>query len=83
MNSRKFVGIASVLLAATLISSPAISMAGTVKAKCQAAAKEQKIAKKDMGAFMKKCYAEHKAKKKEMKKEEKKEMKKEEMKEGK
>ena len=83
MISKKFVGIASVILAATLISSPAVTMAGTVKAKCQAQAKEHKIAKKDMDAFMKKCYAEHKAKKKEMKKEEKKEMKKEEMKEGK
>ena len=76
MISKKFVGIASVILAATLISSPAVTMAGTVKAKCQAQAKEHKIAKKDMDAFMKKCYAEHKAKKKEMKKEEKKEMKK-------
>ncbi|MGW8247233.1 MAG: hypothetical protein ACWGOV_03910 [Acidiferrobacterales bacterium] len=83
MNSNKFVGIASVILAVTLISSPAISMAGTVKAKCQAQAREQKIAKKDMGEFMKKCYAEHKAKKKEMKKETKKELKKEEKKEGK
>jgi len=82
MISKKFVGIAGMLLAASLISSPATTLAGTVKAKCQAQAKEQKIAKKDMGAFMKKCYAEHKAKKA-MKKEKKEEMKKEEKKEGK
>ena len=74
MFSTKSTVLASALIAASLIASPATTLAGTVKAKCQSEAKKQKIAGKDRKAFMKKCYAEHKAKKakKEMKKEEKK-----------
>ena len=77
MFSKKYAVLASALIAASLIASPATTLAGTVKAKCTAEAKKNKIAEKDMKAFMHKCYAEHKAKKvkkekKEMKKEEKK-----------
>jgi len=71
MFSRKFIGLAGALLAVTMIASPTTSVAGPIKAKCQAEAKEQKIAKKEMGEFMKKCYAKHKKAKKEMKKEKK------------
>ena len=74
MFSRKLVGLTGMLLAVAFISSPVTTMAGTVKAKCQAEAKKQNTAKKDMGEFMKKCYAEHKAKKAK-KKEKKEEMK--------
>ena len=63
MNFKRFAGITGSLLVASLILSPATTFAGTVKAKCQAEAKAHKIGKKDMKAYMKKCYAEHKAKK--------------------
>lgn len=57
MKSKIVIAVASAFLASSLVAIPAASFAGDIKAKCEAKAKKNKVAEKDMKAYMKKCTA--------------------------
>lgn len=71
MKSKYLAAIASALVVGALIAAPVTTFAGSdEKAKCEAKAKKNNIAQKNMEAYMKKCIARKEAamQKKEMKK---------------